>query len=67
MAQQRPSAAAALYPHLKGEGPPAQQQQRTQSLAAALYPALAEKTEAEARERNRQTILPDLPGTKRRP
>lgn len=63
----RPSAAEALFghlPHRSNDVP--KQQTNAASLAAALYPSLAQKTEAEARERNRKTILPDLPGTKRR-
>jgi hypothetical protein len=63
----RPTAAAAIYGHLPHRTDDvAKQAQPQPSLSAALYPALAEKTEEQARQRNRQTILPDLPGTRRR-
>jgi hypothetical protein len=56
-----PSAAAALYPHLKSDDPP-KQAQRAQSLSAAMYPALTQRAKAwaEWRERDRQSLLKGL-------
>ena len=59
----RPSAAEALYPHLRNDvGPARPPQQRTSLLAQAMYPALTPqaKPRNDWRERDRQSLLRGL-------
>lgn len=59
----RPSAAQALFPHLKSDQRPEQQPKRTQTnLAGSMYPQLTAEQKAwdEFRKRDRQALLEAL-------
>jgi hypothetical protein len=62
VAQREPSAAQALYPHLRQGTPKPVEQRRTGSIADAIFPGLSR--EAKAREafakRNRDNLLQAL-------